>query len=283
MPEIPINDSTGIFENTDSTTTNLVSDSIGIQNHIQLNTQIFLDLLRDSEVMFQNSHYNIRIEIDPNLEILYYPEDRPPSPYVDDDNIIYYDEEELFPNPGDLEEYSLLQPLLPVPQIPDNLLSNYNFPNNIVNIYEPSMGPIYSNFQESNFFPNYDSHTLPDSSSLNIETNDEFNTLMSHDNLYAVLLNAINILGDIIENTPPENIENETLTSIQIEQIPCKEYDKISNENVFKSKKCIICYEEYQSTDLCRILTCKHIFHKTCIDKWLLENSNKCPLCKKIV
>ena len=83
-------------------------DSIGIRNNIQLNTQIFLDLLRDSEVIFQNSQYNIRIEIDPNLEILYYPEDRPASPYIDDDNFIYYDEEELFPNPGELEEYTLL-------------------------------------------------------------------------------------------------------------------------------------------------------------------------------
>jgi hypothetical protein len=30
-------------------------------------------------------------------------------------------------------------------------------------------------------------------------------------------------------------------------------------------------------------LSCKHSFHEKCAEKWLLECSNSCPLCRKIV
>ncbi|XP_058856672.1 E3 ubiquitin-protein ligase RNF128-like isoform X3 [Acipenser ruthenus] len=42
---------------------------------------------------------------------------------------------------------------------------------------------------------------------------------------------------------------------------------------------CAVCIEVYKLNDVVRILTCNHLFHKTCIDPWLLEHRT-CPMCK---
>ncbi|XP_042190519.1 E3 ubiquitin-protein ligase RNF149 [Callorhinchus milii] len=42
---------------------------------------------------------------------------------------------------------------------------------------------------------------------------------------------------------------------------------------------CAVCIEVYRSRDVVRILPCKHVFHRICIDPWLLEHQT-CPMCK---
>jgi hypothetical protein len=41
--------------------------------------------------------------------------------------------------------------------------------------------------------------------------------------------------------------------------------------------ECSICYENI--TNNASILECKHIYHRECIDKWLVDNST-CPYCR---
>ncbi|XP_069131150.1 RING finger protein 150-like [Argopecten irradians] len=43
--------------------------------------------------------------------------------------------------------------------------------------------------------------------------------------------------------------------------------------------QCAVCIEGYKASDVIRILPCKHIFHKSCVDPWLLEQRS-CPMCK---
>lgn len=46
-------------------------------------------------------------------------------------------------------------------------------------------------------------------------------------------------------------------------------------------KTCSICLNEMKQTDkLRKMRDCEHIFHKDCIDNWLLIKSN-CPYCRK--
>ncbi|KAM6446658.1 E3 ubiquitin-protein ligase RNF149 isoform 2-T2 [Liasis olivaceus] len=45
------------------------------------------------------------------------------------------------------------------------------------------------------------------------------------------------------------------------------------------TENCAICIENYKAKDNVRLLPCKHIFHKLCIDPWLLEHRT-CPVCK---
>ncbi|XP_006910625.1 E3 ubiquitin-protein ligase RNF133 [Pteropus alecto] len=42
---------------------------------------------------------------------------------------------------------------------------------------------------------------------------------------------------------------------------------------------CVVCFELYKPNDTIRILTCKHFFHKSCIDPWILSHGT-CPMCK---
>lgn len=48
------------------------------------------------------------------------------------------------------------------------------------------------------------------------------------------------------------------------------------------SEKCLVCLEDWQPADECRILTCHHAFHAACVDKWLEQSSNSCPLCTSL-
>ncbi|ESN92344.1 hypothetical protein HELRODRAFT_181542 [Helobdella robusta] len=42
---------------------------------------------------------------------------------------------------------------------------------------------------------------------------------------------------------------------------------------------CAVCIEGYKPSDVVRILPCRHVFHKPCIDPWLVEQRS-CPICK---
>ncbi|XP_074866283.1 E3 ubiquitin-protein ligase RNF130 isoform X2 [Carettochelys insculpta] len=42
---------------------------------------------------------------------------------------------------------------------------------------------------------------------------------------------------------------------------------------------CAVCIECYKQNDIVRILPCKHVFHKACVDPWLSEHCT-CPMCK---
>ncbi|CAJ0943262.1 unnamed protein product, partial [Mesorhabditis belari] len=42
---------------------------------------------------------------------------------------------------------------------------------------------------------------------------------------------------------------------------------------------CPVCIDPYVIGDIVRTLPCRHVFHKTCIDPWLLEHRT-CPMCK---
>ena len=47
-----------------------------------------------------------------------------------------------------------------------------------------------------------------------------------------------------------------------------------------KIERCAICVEDFKDGDSLRVLPCEHVFHKECIDEWLINHSSLCPLCK---
>ena len=57
------------------------------------------------------------------------------------------------------------------------------------------------------------------------------------------------------------------------------QFKHLKKYSALTEDKCPICLQKYKSADIIKEFPCKHIFHKTCIFKWL-NTSNVCPLCK---
>ena len=42
---------------------------------------------------------------------------------------------------------------------------------------------------------------------------------------------------------------------------------------------CVICLDKFNKNEDIVLLDCEHNYHKKCIQKWLYEYNNKCPMC----
>lgn len=49
------------------------------------------------------------------------------------------------------------------------------------------------------------------------------------------------------------------------------------------NESCAICLEDFSSGDPIKVLPCAHGFHGPCIDPWLNERSDLCPICKSSI
>ncbi|KAM6253754.1 E3 ubiquitin-protein ligase RNF128 [Porphyrio hochstetteri] len=64
-----------------------------------------------------------------------------------------------------------------------------------------------------------------------------------------------------------------------IEQLQLRTLKQGDKETGPDGDCCVVCIELYKPNEVVRILTCNHLFHKNCIDPWLLEHRT-CPMCK---
>jgi len=83
----------------------------------------------------------------------------------------------------------------------------------------------------------------------------------------------------------PQNAEElfELFNGISTEEIHSLKvivYEDYIDKYSRHDKGCPICYEEYEKKVELRVMECPgdHVFHKKCIDKWLMK-SDKCPMC----
>jgi hypothetical protein len=54
--------------------------------------------------------------------------------------------------------------------------------------------------------------------------------------------------------------------------------DKQTQTSSYEPTSCSICTEDFQVMENVRVLPCKHIYHRRCIDPWLLDFAETCPL-----
>lgn len=78
-------------------------------------------------------------------------------------------------------------------------------------------------------------------------------------------------------------ISPKTLTQQQVNHMKTISYyqERHNTNNIILGDTCVICCTKYLNTSILRILPYKHAFHIDCIDKWLLNYSNKCPVSKQ--
>eukprot|EP01069_Polyplicarium_translucidae_P004252 Polyplicarium_translucidae@DN2534_c0_g1_i2.p1 len=73
------------------------------------------------------------------------------------------------------------------------------------------------------------------------------------------------------------HIVRQGLTPEEVLRVPQME---VTFHDVGLLEPCSICLEEFSQGDSCRRLEpCRHVFHKSCIDIWLLRSAS-CPNCK---
>jgi hypothetical protein len=70
-----------------------------------------------------------------------------------------------------------------------------------------------------------------------------------------------------------------TLDQESINQLPTFKFSEVPVE-IRESESCSICLEEFAPDDQVRVLWCKHYFHTACIDRWLVQENVRCPLCR---
>lgn len=86
------------------------------------------------------------------------------------------------------------------------------------------------------------------------------------------LVHLLGVLSGRESNTP-------RLNRNQLTSLPSSKYKKNPNNPSNENNSCTICQCEYEENEDVRNLPCTHMFHKECIDTWLVQN-NKCPLCR---
>ncbi|GAB5358779.1 hypothetical protein AAMO2058_000488000 [Amorphochlora amoebiformis] len=47
------------------------------------------------------------------------------------------------------------------------------------------------------------------------------------------------------------------------------------------NSRCVICIEDFKDGEELKILPCRHGFHPGCIDRWLADHSDRCPVCNQ--
>lgn len=97
--------------------------------------------------------------------------------------------------------------------------------------------------------------------------------------LESIISRLMNPLEDVDVDTL-EDVKV-TLTQEQINELNVRTYKEWMEDKGGERDSCIICTELYKEDDKVLILKCDHIFHKKCIEYWLLYYSTTCPDCRR--
>jgi hypothetical protein len=122
----------------------------------------------------------------------------------------------------------------------------------------------------------------------NIYTRDFIRNQINRRTLYhmfsSVVFNHVDNISmlDHLESSNMESVKL-TVSEDELNKIPTFEYQNLSSEIQSFNDACSICKMDYLPTDEIRHIKCNHIFHKECIDPWLLNENHKCPVCREEV
>ncbi|KAH9165524.1 hypothetical protein EDB89DRAFT_2133995 [Lactarius sanguifluus] len=87
------------------------------------------------------------------------------------------------------------------------------------------------------------------------------------------------LLGQVKPPTATkEDIDNSGLEVIRSGVLV--EYEKVGRIAPMCVDRCLICLEDYDPEEDLRLLSCRHVFHRDCVDRWLETGRNNCPACR---
>lgn len=94
------------------------------------------------------------------------------------------------------------------------------------------------------------------------------------------ILNIFDGLDALLDQSlQNDQIQKDKATREMIQQLG--PYRRVNESSNMLKEECSICLESFMVNEGYRTLPCGHDFHKKCIDKWFLEGSQECPMCRK--
>ncbi|XP_028984656.1 E3 ubiquitin-protein ligase RNF128a [Betta splendens] len=94
---------------------------------------------------------------------------------------------------------------------------------------------------------------------------------------YFVFISASRLYNLNRHRRAQKRLKSEAKNAIKRLQVRTMKSDDV--ETMSDSHMCAVCIESYKAGEVVTVLTCDHIFHKACIEPWLLERRT-CPMCK---
>ncbi|KAI3927037.1 hypothetical protein MKW92_052142 [Papaver armeniacum] len=72
------------------------------------------------------------------------------------------------------------------------------------------------------------------------------------------------------------NLVRKALPSVKFQELISSGKMKASDQD-----SCAICLRDYEGQDEIRpLISCHHIFHGSCLDRWIVGDQTTCPLCR---
>ncbi|XP_039651189.1 E3 ubiquitin-protein ligase RNF128-like [Perca fluviatilis] len=94
---------------------------------------------------------------------------------------------------------------------------------------------------------------------------------------YFVFISANRIYSLSMHRRNERKLKSEAKKAIRRLQV--RKLKTGDEETTSESHVCAVCIDSYKAGEVVTVLTCDHIFHKACIEPWLLERRT-CPMCK---
>lgn len=94
---------------------------------------------------------------------------------------------------------------------------------------------------------------------------------------YFVFISANRLYSLSMHKRTERRLKSEAKRAIKRLQV--RTLKRGDEETTSDSHMCAVCIESYKAGEVVTVLTCDHIFHKACIEPWLLERRT-CPMCK---
>ena len=90
-------------------------------------------------------------------------------------------------------------------------------------------------------------------------------------------------LAEMLGHSKPPTVTKEDIDKSGLETIKpwqLTQYEDEGRVSYNCIERCLICLDDYDEEDDIRIMSCRHAFHKDCVDKWLQTGKNNCPACR---
>ncbi|KAH9046673.1 hypothetical protein EDB84DRAFT_1465252 [Lactarius hengduanensis] len=96
-------------------------------------------------------------------------------------------------------------------------------------------------------------------------------------------LDSFEELAELLGQVKPPTATKEDIDNSGLEVIRSSvlvEYEKVGRIAPMCVDRCLICLEDYDPEEDLRLLSCRHVFHRDCVDRWLETGRNNCPACR---